>query len=188
MRRCRSEDAELIESYFLNSNLKFFHLKEPFMKKNVLAVVITVIFINLIITILDRSFTIREFIPFYNIIVNRALAVDAYDIFLAISILFLRSLYAYHGINHQTLASLRYLIYPRDLKDTIIMAVAGLITHFCIYPWLIQTLAEPITALTNSPDPIRKVIIINLPLLWLLVVSLINKRAHSTQTMPATTW
>lgn len=155
------------------------------MKKNVFAVVLTVLFVNLIITLLDRSYTIREFIPFYNLIMSRRLIIDPFDIFLIISILFLRTIYAYHSIDHKTLASLRYLLYPRNLKDVALMAVAGCLTHFCIYPWLSQVLTEPITAMVNSPDPIRKVIIIDLPMIWLLVISLINKKAHGTQTLPA---
>ncbi|MEW6380475.1 MAG: hypothetical protein AB1611_12835 [bacterium] len=161
------------------------------MKKNILATSITIIFIDLIITFAERSYIIRGLVPFYSILVHRYFTIKAYDVFLVIGFLILRIIYAHNGINFKTLASLRYLFYPRDIKDIAFMAVAAIITHFYLFTWLTQILSDPIKAIILAPDAIKKSVIVILPFIWLLALTVISRCiatgiSRNTQPMPST--
>jgi len=59
--------------------------------------------------------------------------------------------------------------------DIGILAGAGFITQFFICPILYQICIEPLSDIRHAPDSLRRIVLVMLPMLWILLLGLINK-------------
>lgn len=144
--------------------------------KKILIICITALFLELCIVFLKGS-SIARIIPLTDTILQQHLS--AYDFFLMMFIWFFYVVYRYYRVNPVVeLRKLRGLF--SDFKtDMGIVIVTVLPSHFLLFPLLYRIFQELITDIRNSPDSIRNVTAIMLPVMWLLIISFINKNGNS---------
>lgn len=143
--------------------------------KLLIGITTTIIF-NLFILIYQND-NIREFIPLSETL--RYGNIATYDFFITITVLIYWVIYRYFGISRsalrQIIASFRYT----KLIEIACIAGGVFVAYFFISPFLYGIFRDPINAIRNSNDAIRKAIIFQLPLLWIFLIYIISTRFSS---------
>ena len=138
-----------------------------------LTVVLTVLFVNLGWAVFQHD-GYAGFIPL--VASFNSGQVVAYDFFLVIAVLLLRLVVSRLGVSLSTVRNAVLMFFDKyDLVETILIAIAGMVTQFFLVPLVLAVLADPIGAVNQSHDGIRRVIVIVLPVLWMIAVSLVLK-------------
>lgn len=151
------------------------------MKCRILLIIITTIFAYLFLELIQSHDDFSDFIPFLEPIMDGRAYVSAYDFFFVLSILATRIFWLYFGIHLMTsVQGIRRMASNLQLQDIAVLIGAGIAVYVFVCPFFGQIFLEPILALKDSPDPIRRATMIFLFLVWLLVVVLITKRGQST--------
>lgn len=144
------------------------------LKPKIIAAVITVLFVNVFLALVSSSDSFDDFIPLVNTISHRKLLIDAYDFFFVIAVLLMRPMFKCFGVTFSGLKRILSIVYPLKPLDIAILVVIGVLTHFCVWPFIYEIFLSPLSAIRNSPDSIRKVVLIVLALFWVLVLALLN--------------
>jgi len=140
---------------------------------------VTTILANLFL-VLYRQDDISAFIPIIPSLQNGH-GISAYDTFLIITIFIYNRIYSSFGITLSSLKNILNIFNNTNLQEIILIAVVVSTIHIFLCPILAAIFYEPIRVISRSHDSIRKVIIIQLPLIWIFLNLLIQtKLACST--------
>ena len=150
------------------------------MKYRILLVIITVMFVYLFISLIGSYDDVTDFVPFLQPILDGRAYVSAYDFFFVLSILVIRIFWLYFGIHLMTsVHGIRRMVSNLRPQDIAVLIGAGIAVYVFVCPFLYQIFLEPISALKDAPDPIRRAGIVFLFLLWFLAVGIISRRGQA---------
>ena len=136
-------------------------------------IILSVLFINLGLAVFQND-GYAAFIPLVSSLNNRQIV--AYDFFLVIAVLLLRLVASRLGISLSTVRNALLLFFDKyDLVEIILIAIAGIGTQLFLAPLVLAVLSDPINAVNQCPDSIRRVAVMALPVLWMISLSFLLK-------------
>ena len=144
--------------------------------KSIIAL-ITTILANLFLVIYKQD-DISAFIPIIPSLENGH-GISAYDTFLIITILIYQRIYTSYGISLSSIKNVFDVFKHTSLQEVILIAVVVSGIHIFLCPILAVIFHEPIKVIARSHDSIRKIIIVQLPLIWIFSNLLIQNKISS---------
>jgi len=149
-------------------------------KKRILAVISTILFINLFLVLQQWSDKIIDFVPFIDMFAERNLKINAYDIFIVVTIFLYRLLYKKYRINLSVIKSIPSLFYPISRKEIGISIGAAIGTYLFICPIIFEFLSDPILRLCRyTHDSIRHTVMMALIFGLLFIIAILSKNSST---------
>ena len=149
-------------------------------KIRIIAVITTVIMVNLFIVLLQWSDHLIDFIPFVEMFERRSFKIQPYDLFIGVTYFLFRHLYRRHGINLSVIKSIPFLFYPIRAVDIAILVGTGLATYSFLCPYLFQFLADPILSLCKyTIDSIRHTFMVALIFGLIFILSILSRNSST---------
>ena len=161
-------------------------------RNGALTIAFAVLFAELAVLLRQASDRLIDFIPFIQVIQSGRFYISAYDTFFVMVVVVFRIVYRYNGINLSVLKhGFQVMGSNRKPQDLAAYIGAGIAAHIIATAFLMRMFAEPLAALSESPDAIRRIAMISLFSLMWLATGFLSKRAssgsHSLPTPPMPT-
>jgi len=150
------------------------------MRQKIFLTIVTALFAYIFLLLIQPCDSFADFVPFLELVLSRRIYVSAYDLFFVLSGLLFYVLFRYFNINLMTSAQkIRSLVSGTRLPDIAILAGIGIAVYLFASPFLCEVFSEPISAIQDATDSIRRTAIVFVFMMWLLAIGFLSKRSSS---------